>query len=59
MNNCTSTSNTPEQPKEEQKNEKLNGWDVAEILSEATDLVGGIIGSGIEAVTDVVSLLGE
>lgn len=58
MNNLENKSvETP--ASQEQKKETNSGWDVVEILSEATDLIGGIVGSGIEVVGDAVSLIGE
>lgn len=58
MNNLENKSVETPAP-QEQKKETNSGWDVVEILSEATDLIGGIVGSGIEVVGDAVSLIGE
>lgn len=58
MNNLENKSVETPAP-QEQKKETIGGWDVVEILSEATDLIGGIVGSGIEVVSDAVSLIGE
>lgn len=42
--------------KDEQKNKD---WGVMDILSEATDIVESALDSGLELISDAVSLIGE
>lgn len=56
------TMNTPKneidlpKEKDEQKNKD---WGVMDILSEATDIVESALDSGLELISDAVSLIGE
>jgi len=58
--NTNNSENTSEKPKEESiKNESWNGIDVVEIVEDAVEIVGGVLESGVEVLSGILSLTGE
>lgn len=52
------TKNEIDLPKEKDE-QKNKDWGVMDILSEATDIVESALDSGLELISDAVSLIGE
>lgn len=58
--NTNNSENPSEKPKDESsKNENWNGIDVVEILDGAVEIVGGVLESGVEVLSGILSLTGE
>lgn len=55
--NTKNSGNPSEKPKEDSS--KNDSWDCVEIVEGAVEIVGGVLESGVEVLSGILSLTGE